>query len=213
VSGSTEFSDLLAREIVKAFVSDRAADPDGGRTVGPDAGANTLRRLGYGDDHRGATWWDQVERVVWLCAYHGRHRSGEADDPFKKHFPDLIAAGRMKPTAEDYEALFEERDEQFVDFVQADAQALLATAREDLGSEKQALVGGEATVGCLVDVVETLEETYVAFKLGDITYERIVLLLNAFHPASADEWRQTDRLPHRPVNEAEGEVCFSYLKG
>jgi hypothetical protein len=39
-------------------------------------------------------------------------------------------------------------------------QALLAEARRAPGIEKRSLVGGEANVGCLVEVVETLEETY-----------------------------------------------------
>ena len=106
VSPEEPIGALLDHPIVKALVKDRANDPDGGKSVGPEAGDRTLRRLGYGHDHRGATWWDGAERVVWLCAYHGGHRSGEPDDPFKRHFPDLIAAGRALPETSDYEALF-----------------------------------------------------------------------------------------------------------
>ncbi len=159
------------------------------------------------------TWWDRSEKVVWLCAYHGKHRSGAADDPFKKHFPELIAAKRMKPAALDYEALFAERDERFVDLVQADAQALLAEARREPGTEKRAVVGGEASVGCLVEVVETLEETYVAFFIEEVTYERFVILLNAFYVSRFEEWEQVREMPHRAIDEASGEVCYRYLKG
>ena len=213
VSPDTPFGDLLGHPIVKALIKDRAADPDAGKTVGPEAGSDTIRRLGYGHDHRGATWWDRTEKVVWLCAYHGRHRSGATDDPFKKHFPGLIAAKRMKPTAIDYEALFAERDERFVDLVQGDAQALLAEARSEPGAEKRAVVGGEATVGCLVEIVETLEETYVAFFIEEVTYERFVILLNAFYVSRFEEWEQVKEMPHRPINEGSGEVCYRYLKG
>lgn len=209
----TPIGDLLDHPIVKALIKDRATEPDAGKTVGPEAGENTIRRLGYGHDHRGATWWDRTEKVVWLCAYHGKHRSGGADDPFKKHFPELIAAKRMKPTAFDYEALFAERDERFVDLVQRDAQALLAEARREPGAEKRAVVGGEADVGCFVEVVEALEETYVAFFIEEVTYERFVILLNAFYVARFEWWEQVHEMPHRAIDEASGEVCYRYLRG
>jgi hypothetical protein len=213
VSPETPIGDLLDHPIVKALIKDRATDPDAGKTIGPEAGEDTIRRLGYGHDHRGGTWWDRAEKVVWLCAYHGKHRSGGADDPFKKHFPELIAARRMKPTAVDYEALFAERDERFVDLVHGDAQALLAEARREPGTEKRAVIGGEANVGCVVEVVETLDETYVAFFIEEVTYERFVILLNAFYVSRFEEWEQVHEMPHRQIDEASGEVCYRYLRG
>jgi hypothetical protein len=213
MSRDTPIGDLLDHPIVKALIKDRATDPDAGKTIGPAAGEDTIRRLSYGNDHRGATWWDRVEKVVWLCAYHGRHRSGAADDPFKKHFPELLAARRMKPTGVDYAALFAERDERFIDLVHADAQALLAKARQEPGVEKRAVVGGEANVGCLVEVVETLEETYVAFFVEQVTYERFVILLNAFYASRFEEWEQVKEMPHRLIDEPSGEVCYRYLRG
>jgi hypothetical protein len=211
--GDTPISELLGHPIIKALITDRATDPDAGKTIGPEAGDDTIRRLGYGHDHRGGTWWDRTEKVVWLCAYHGKHRSSAAGDPFKKHFPELIAGKRMKPAAADYEALFAERDERFVDLVHRDAQALLAEARREPGAEKRAVVGGEANVGCLVEVVETLEETYVAFLIEQVTYERFVILLNAFYVSRFEEWEQVREMPHRPIDEASGEVCYRYLRG
>lgn len=213
VPRDTPIGEVLDHPIVKALIKDRATHPDAGKTIGPPAAEDTIRRLGYGHDHRGATWWDRTEKVVWLCAYHGRHRSGATGDPFTKHFPDLIAAKRMKPTAADYEALFAERDERFVDLVQADAQTLLAEARREPGIEKRAVVGGEATVGCLVEVVETLDETYVAFFIEEVTYERFVILLNAFYVSRFEEWEQVPEMPHRAIDEASGEVCYRYLRG
>jgi hypothetical protein len=212
-SATTPIGDLLSQPIVKALIKDRATDPDGGKSVGPEAGRLTIRRLAYGNDHRGATWWDRDEKVVWLCAYHGKHRSGQADDPFKGLFPDLIASARLRPVKADYERLFEERDERFVDLVPEHAQELLAQARDEPGVEKRGIVGGEATVGCLVEVVDTLEDTYVAFFLDEVPYERWVPLLNAFHPARFDEWEQVEAMPHRPLDTPLGEVCYRYLKG
>ncbi len=138
------------------------------------------------------------------------NRSGAADDPFKKHFPELIAAKRMKPAVVDYEALLAERDERFVDLVQSDAQALLAEARREPGTEKRAVVGGEANVGCLVEVVDTLDETYVAFFVEEVTYERFVILLNAFYEWRFEEWERVHEMPHRVIDVASGEVCYRY---
>jgi hypothetical protein len=140
VSEDTAFADLLKREIVKALVKDRATDPEGGKTVGPQAGDKTLYRLGYGDDHRGATWFDRKHNVVWLCAY-SLHRSGDPNDAFP-YFDELIAAQRIRPQEDDYEALFLERDERFADLVYGDAQTLLAEARRNPGEERSGIVGG-----------------------------------------------------------------------
>jgi hypothetical protein len=71
-----------------------------------------------------------------------------------------------------YARLFAERDERFVDFAPLDAHELLEAARADPGKEISQVVGGEATVGVFVDVVETLSETYVAFLLEEVGYER-----------------------------------------
>jgi hypothetical protein len=213
VPASTPIAELVDHPIVKALISDRATDPDGGKTVGPAAGQDTLRRLAFGNDHRGATWWDPVEKVVWLCAYSGAHRSGAADDPFKALFPELIAAGKMKPLEADYEALFEDRDARFVDTVESDAQELLAAAHDDPGAEKRAVIGGEPTVGCLVEIVDTLEETYVAFLIEEVGYERFVILLNAFYPSRFEDWEQVEEMPHRPIDTASAEICYRYLKG
>ena len=66
VPRDTPISELLDQPILKALIKDRATDPDAGKTIGPEAGSETIRRLGYGHDHRGATWWDPTEKVVWL---------------------------------------------------------------------------------------------------------------------------------------------------
>lgn len=202
----TPFDALVKHEIVKALISDRASTPEGGKTVGPYAGDKTLYRLAYGDDHRGATWYDREHDVVWLCAYHGQHRSGDPDDAFP-YFDRLIAEKRIKPVEEDYVALLEERAEWFVDLAPDQAQALLATAREKPGKEQSGVIGGEADVGVVVEVVETLSETYVAFFIEQVGYERFVFLLAAFYPdAHFTDWIESEGLPTRSLRD--GEVCY-----
>ncbi len=213
-AATTAISDLLDREIVKALIKDRATTPTGGKTAGPAAGADTYYRLGYGDDHRGATWWDSANKVVWLCAYHGRHRSGEPDDPFTDLFPRLITHDTMKPTADDYERLFEERDEWFDDHVLPDAQELLAEARSHPGNEHRRTIGGEAPVGCLVEVVSTLEETYIALFPLDLDHQQFIKILTAFFPdAGFEDWEPVDALPTRKLNQDEGEFGYRLFRG
>jgi hypothetical protein len=213
VGAQSPFEDIMNHEIVKALVKDRATVPAGGKTVGPEAGDMTLYRLGYGHDHRGVTWWDEAHRVVWLCAYHPAHRSGSEEDAFP-FFDSLISDSRIMPTADDYERLFEERDEEFDDFVLSDAQEALAEARQTPGIEIQRLIGGRVGTGVVVEVVETLEEIFVAFKWEDVHEDELILIkmLAAFVPNSTwDQWRQA-RLPTRELDESAGETCFSYLK-
>lgn len=190
------------RPIVGAFQSQRLADPRGTRTVGPEAGAQTFYRLGLGHDHRGATWHDTTEGVVWLCAY-SLHRSGEPDDAFK-YFPSLIAAGTMLPDAADYDALFSDRAHRFVDTLADDARSLLSAARAEPGLEHRGIVGGELPTGVIVEIVETLEETCIALSGELLDAERIVLVLAAFYPdAEFTDWEFMAALPHRALKRNE----------
>jgi hypothetical protein len=166
--------------------------------------------LGYGHDHRGATWYDQVEQVVWLCAY-GLHRSGEADDAFP-HFHGLIEKGTLLPTEDDYAALYGDRARRFVDTIHEDAQRLLANARSAPGVEQVGMLGGEETAGVLVEVVDTLEETYVAFSVERMDTERLVVILGAFYvEAEFRDWELAQELPNRPLRR--NEVCYRILRG
>jgi hypothetical protein len=197
--------------MVQAFDSQRAANPVGAKTVGPFAGQKTVYHLGRGHDHRGATWHDAIDKVVWLCAYR-RHRSGEADDAFP-YFHSLIAAGRIYPTEEDYELLIQQRSERFVDTLYDDAQALLARARANPGAEEVGVLGGEEATGVLVEVVETLEETYVAFSVSHMDDARLVLILEAFYPDAAfSNWEFVAQFPARPLRENDGEICCRILR-
>ena len=206
---TTEFSVAVSHPIVHAFESQRSMNPTGGKTVGPEAGERTIYRLGHGHEHRGATWFDQHERVVWLCAYR-LHRSGDAEDAFP-YFQELIRSGGIMPTEEDYESLFLDRDRRFVETLPQDAQALLARARSNLGAEETGLIGGEESTGVVVEVVETLEETHVAFILGAMDYTRIVLILAAFYPnATFKDWELVASFPTRSLRE--NEICYRILR-
>lgn len=209
---STSFADTRRHAIVHAFESQRATEPTGTRTVGPASGELTIYRLGHGHDRRGATWHDAAERVVWLCAY-GLHRSGEDDDAFP-YFHALIGAGTLLPIEEDYAALFDDRGHRFADTLYEDAQRLLGRARSNPGVEQVGVLGGEQTTGVVVDVVDTLQETYVAFSVVRMDTSRLVMTLGAFDVEAAfRDWELVDRLPTRPLRSADGEICYRILRG
>ena len=63
----------------------------------------------------------------------------------------------------------------------------------------------------LVEVVETLEETYVAFSFADKDYTRIVLILAAFYPDDTfSNWELVENLPTRTLLQNEAPVTGSY---
>jgi hypothetical protein len=205
------FADSRAHPIVRAFESQRAEDPVGTRTVGPAAGDLTVYRLGHGHDHRGATWHDQGERVVWLCAYR-LHRSGEDDDAFP-YFHELIRTGVLLPTEDDYAALFDDRGYRFTETLYEDAQRLLDRARLRPGAEQVGVLGGEETTAVVVEVVDTLKETYVAFSVARMDASRVIMILGAFDvKAEFSDWELVARFPTRPLRLQDGEVCYRILR-
>jgi len=208
---NTIFAEARAHPIVRAFENQRAADPIGTRTVGPAAGDLTVYRLGLGNDHRGATWHDQAERVVWLCAYR-LHRSGEDDDAFP-YFHELIGAGVLLPTEDDYSALFDDRGRRFTETLYEDAQQLLSRARSTPGVEQVGVLGGEESAAVVVEVVDMLEETYVAFSVAGMDASRVVMILGAFDVESAfNDWELVTTFPTRPLRVDNGEISYRILR-
>lgn len=204
-----DFADLLEIPIVRALVAKRGRTTMGGKTVGPSAGERTFYHLGQGDDHRGATWFDVRHDVVWLCAY-GRHRSGSPDDAFP-YFRALIAAGRIMPIRADYEWLRDDRSSRAVTNAVRDGKILLSAARAKLGSEVRGTVALQ-DVGVVVEVVESVTETYVAIKMRHITPEGLQLVLLGFYPErDFGEWQPGRPFPARPIDVEDAEMCFSIL--
>lgn len=208
---STPFSDARVHPIVHALENQRATESKGTKTIGPAAGDGTVYRLAHGNDHRGATWHDQAERVVWLCGYH-LHRSGEDDDAFP-YFHNLIDTDNLLPTEDDYADLFNDRDRRFAETLYEDAQRLLHLARSQPGVEHVGLLGGEQTAAVLVEIVDTLNETYVAFSIEGISTSRVVMILGAFDSEAAfSDWELAEKLPTRTLRAHEGEICYRILR-
>jgi hypothetical protein len=204
------FGDLGGHEIMRAFVNRRSAQPYDTKEVAPLTCGVAVWRLAYGNRHRGATWFDEANRVVWLLAY-GRHESGSELDAFP-HFKDLDADDRLLPDDGDYYALFRDRDERILDVVELEAAELLAAARQAPLREQRAVLGGQFGVGVAVEVVETLEEVYVAVKIAGLTEEILAIVLAAFFPdCDQSDIESTGEMPTRVLDK--DELGFRCLLG
>lgn len=125
----------------------------------------------------------------------------------------MRADGRIWPTEADYEALAEDRGEQFAHLVVDDAPRLLAMARARPETE-QVLVIGREPVSVVVRVVETLEETFVAVSGANLGVALLQLLLVALYPDRRfEEWRHEERLPTRELDHKRAEFCLSIVHG
>lgn len=207
---ATLFADLVGHSIVAAFRNKHHTDPATTRTVGPAAGERTLGRLGYGDDNRGAIWFDHEHGVLWLCAAHSRHRSGEPEDAFP-YFDELIGADRIYPTVDDYEALERDRAARLVEAIPGHAQALLERARAAPGIEVTGQVGPVRVRLTVVRVVDVADELFVAVSMrhGDDAWLAAVLF--GFRPDTDDfdVWRNETALPTGDLDRREPELGYS----
>jgi hypothetical protein len=141
------------------------------------------------------------------------HRSGEADDAFP-YFHELIRTGSLLPTEDDYTALFDDHGRRFTETLYEDAQQLLARARSTPGVEQAGLLGGEETAAVVVEVVDTLQETYVAFSILGMNAARVVMILGAFDVEAAfSQWELVMTFPTRPLHVDRGEICYRILRG
>jgi hypothetical protein len=208
--GEAPFEDLAGHEIVKALVNRRSSGPTDTREVSPLTSGQTVYRLAYGDRHRGATWFDQENRVVWLLAY-AQHEFEGRGDAFP-YFKELDETGRLLPEPADLEQLFRDRTARFAATVAEDAERLLEDARRAPGEEQRGRLGGELGVGVVIVVVEPLEEVSVAIEMMGLSKESFAISLAALFPGRGiDELESIDSLPARPLTV--GELGFRLLNG
>lgn len=197
-----------AHLIIRAFRNRRSSSTGDGDTVGPAADDMTVYTLRHSHHHRGATWYDEESKVVWLLAV-GHHRSGQADDTFK-HFQDLNERGCLYPEERDLEDLLSDRSEEFIERASVSIPHLLEKARRDLGVEVQVAIGSEP-VSCVVHVVETAEERFFAVS-GNVGLSGLATLQVLFAPdRDFDDWRSESTLPTRELDFTRSEMCFSIV--
>jgi hypothetical protein len=161
--------------------------------------------LAYGDRHRGATWFDEENQVVWLLAY-AQHEFEEGPDAFP-YFKELDAEGRLLPGPADLEQLIRDRDARFAATVREDAERLLEEARQAADEEHRAVLGGEIGVGVVIVYVESLEEINAAIEtigLPPEAKEVFAILLQVLFPGiGAHDLETIDALPTRALRPGE----------
>lgn len=206
VSGEAEFADFEDVEIIKSLVKDRRARVEDTRQVAPLTSGVPVWVLSRGNDHRGGTWFDEEEQVLWLLAY-GRHRSGTEED-FFPYCKQLDADDRLLPTAADYERMFDERGERFVHAVRIEAPLILRAARE-AQEERRYMLGGEfgARVAVEVDAGLGAEAVTIAFRVDSIPFSQVAIVLAAFHADGG--WEPIARMPSRELDD--GEFAYTHF--
>jgi hypothetical protein len=204
-SPDDDFESLRSIEIIKAFESKRFDRVENTRQVAPLTSGKEVWVLARGHDHRGGTWYDDQERVVWLLASRW-HRSGSAQD-FFPYCKELDAAGRLLPTKSDYEALIRDRARRFAYSVRIEAPLILRAARETQ-KEQRVMLGGRFGARIAVEVADELEETTIAFKAGTVPVDYVAVILGCFHPDAA--WGLADRMPSRDLEP--DEFAFAHLR-
>jgi len=124
-----------------------------------------------------------------------------------------MQTGVLLPTEDDYTALFDDRGQRFAETLYDDAQTLLCRARLAPRVEQVGILGGEERTAVVVEVVDTLHETYVAFSVARIDPSRVVLILGAFDPkARLSDWELVSSFPTRPLRLQDGEICYRILR-
>lgn len=201
------FDDVGGLQIVRAFVRERSRHTDGARRVTPLTCGCPVWVLAHQHDHRGATWYDEPEEVVWLLAY-GRHRSGQ-DDDFFPYCKELDAQDLLLPNLQDRVELLRERDFRFVHAVRIEAPVILQQARAQEGEHRH-LLGGDLDAGISVEVDEELEAEAItiAFGFDAIDWDWVTIMLAAFHPTG---WESIGRMPSRELEP--GEVAMTVTVG
>jgi hypothetical protein len=212
---ATNFESIQGLEIIKAFVKDRATETAASKQIRPLSSGQQVWRLGYGHDHRGATFYDEDEGVIWLVAY-GRHRSGAPDDFFPR-CKKLDAEGRLLPVQADIARMYRDRDKRFVEAVTIEAPQALKAARETEG-EYRCTIGGELGAGLAIEVVEQLEATSitVAFKpagggpFTEVTLQQGQVLLQSL---TCGKWEMIGRMPSRDLEPDEVAFTITLVAG
>lgn len=188
-SDARDFADSHAA--VKKFVAMRGSDPAGGEPTYGDYKRGLICSLHVGSA-RAVTTWDDVGDVCWLLAYDEYHRIGEPDDAYAV-FNDLHSAGRLMPTAEDYEAILLDTSEDWIErFFEAGIR-LLERARAHPGSDEfETWEDGGRQVICVdmvVDGDDSAEEGWVGITLPDgvmLNDEQVYELVAGLIPEDAD---------------------------
>ena len=196
-SKESDFDDLSNVEIVQGLVKDRFDRNEDTRQVAPLTCGQPIWALSRGNDHRGGTWFDANNRVVWLVAA-GRHRSGAPGD-FYPYCKQLDADGVLLPTDEDYERLFSDRDLRFAHSIRIEGPLILKQARAAPG-EHRVMLGGAHGICIAIECAGELEAITVAFRIDTLEFDYVPIVLQAIQ---VGKWDPVGAMPSRDFEAVE----------
>lgn len=205
----TTLEDVVEHPIVRAFLRERRGKETGTRKVEPLSSGREVWVLTQGQRHRGGTWFESQRNIIWLVAG-GHHESGSPSD-FFPYCKDLDKAGRLAPTASDYESLFREQDERFAARILIEAPLLRKQAEEASG-EIAGSIGGRFGVAVAIEVAEDLQEMTVAFDLRSVGVQEYIQAILAALEADA-EWEYADQMPSRSLEHYEAAFRHMSING
>lgn len=205
LGADTSFDTAASTRIVSGFRTKRASNPGDGETIGPAAGDRSLYKLRSGR-HRGATLFDEIESVVWLCAC-GFHESGQADDAYRL-FDALIDSGEIYPAAADHLRLHLERRRRFRDLVGPHCDGLVRQALGTPNQTVEARLGRELPTRLTASLDGDLIDITVAFPaqvIGRVYKTQMPLALAAIGGTSNPDLQAVGEIGGRPLSD---EVAF-----
>ena len=199
---------VAARQnIVAKFIALRSQDAEGQERIQSLRGPLPVFSLHVGQ-RRAATAPDTVNAVVWLLGS-CRHREGDHSDSYR-YFERLNDRGRLFPSEEDYERLFERRNAQAIPLMLSRVAATLASARETPGQEQCVLLPTGVTVALMVDreppgeMDETVEQIWLAVGAHGLAAGWLSLIQGALTPGPESKpWSYVREFPGRPPDHRE----------
>ncbi|MDO8717011.1 MAG: hypothetical protein Q7J73_09450 [Dehalococcoidales bacterium] len=204
----TCFEDAMSHPIVKAFVAKRSNSVFSGKTVVSESGERTLYHLGVGNDHRGATWHDASNGVVWLCGY-GLHRSGQPLDAFQR-FRRLLEQDRMHPAGADFQRLVYDRRVRFLETAEAHAITLRQAAISHPGIIQEGVLGHRVPVRAVVYVSPGIADLTIAFSSTGLNRQNIAFIVGCFAPEQEVTLKDpSDTFDAKPL--LDSEIAFQII--
>ncbi len=155
--------------ILDAFYSKRAQSQFGTEQLEGVPHSQGIWNLHAINPHRGVTWYDHDEDVVFLLAYSPHDYAV---------FVSRFRMGQLSPSARDYEDVAQHRrelsglDDDFLEVVEAQCPDLVARALHEPGQVVEELLGSELPAAALLEVVVVSDtdltgDLYLALRFAD----------------------------------------------
>ncbi len=191
--------------MVRKFFELRTSRPKEGQEAFASASRSDIYTIHAGQ-LRGATWYDREYDVTWLLGF-GLHRAGDHSDAYAV-MARLDQRGQLLPAAEDYEALFRERDARQLPEMVTEMRALLNNARAtpDRTHSTVLSVGVRVSLYVVREGTETegVEEFHLAVSARNLEDGWLSIIRTSLWPSDdTSGWEYTKDFPGCPASAVE----------